>query len=210
MLIAITSSELITSTTEGMWYTALCTAALVSPPCSRQSLQLPGAVSFEKHKAVLLKHEPLPVPVPVPVPSSLCFVTGPTSEAGATPLTATRLVMRRGDVLRAMLLSTCMFGHGSALPAFAAEAPAACVDVDSASAKDLESLKGVGPVMSKRIIDYRKNERTAATKDGRKTWNFDNWATLMRVEGVGQQICADNIAQVCFGSKVQKACPAPK
>ena len=36
-------------------------------------------------------------------------------------------------------------------------------------------------VMSKRIIDYRKAERTSATKDGRQTWNYGNWATLMKV-----------------------------
>ena len=35
--------------------------------------------------------------------------------------------------------------------------------------------------MSKRIIDYRKGERTSATKDGRQAWNYGNWATLMKV-----------------------------
>ncbi len=95
------------------------------------------------------------------------------------------------------------------VPAFAQEAPA-CLDVETASAKDLEALKGVGPALSKRIIDYRKGERTKATKDGRKTWNFQNWATLMKVEGVAGQICKDNVATVCFSGKVQKTCPAPK
>ena len=47
--------------------------------------------------------------------------------------------MRRGPLLRAVILGACALG--SALPALAAEAP--CVDVDSASAKDLEALKGV-------------------------------------------------------------------
>ena len=37
--------------------------------------------------------------------------------------------------------------------------------------------------MSKRIVDFRKGERTAATKDGRQTWNYGNWATLMKVGG---------------------------
>ena len=68
----------------------------------------------------------------------------------------------------------------------------------------------VAPALSKRIIDYRKLERTKATKEGRKTWNFNNWATLMKVDGVAQQICADNITKVCFSGKAQKACPAPK
>ena len=124
-----------------------------------------------------------------------------TLAAAVTPI-------RRGPLLRTMILGGVVLGCGLAAPAFAADAP--CIDVDSATAKDLEGLKGVGPVMSKRIIEYRKNERTSATKDGRQTWNYGNWATLMKVEGVSQQICTNNIAQVCFGGKVQKACPMPK
>ena len=116
--------------------------------------------------------------------------------------------MKRRSFIREMILGACSLGFGSCVPALAADAP--CIDVDSATAKDLEGLKGVGPVLSKRIIEYRKNERTSATKDGRKTWNYGNWATLMKVEGVSQQICTNNIAQVCFGGKVQKACPMPK
>ncbi len=94
-------------------------------------------------------------------------------------------------------------------PVYAADT-STCIDMETASAKELEALKGVGPALSKRIIDYRKAERTKATKDGRKTWNFNNWATLMKVDGVAQQICADNIAKVCFSGKIQKSCPAPK
>lgn len=114
----------------------------------------------------------------------------------------------RGPLLRAVVLGALALGCGTAVPALAAGAP--CIDVDNASAKDIEGLKGVGPVMSKRIIDYRKSERTSATKDGRQTWNYGNWATLMKVDGVSQQICTNNVAQVCFGGKVQKACPMPK
>ena len=61
------------------------------------------------------------------------------SSAPPTPAADTRLTMRRGPLLRAVLLGA--FSLGSALPALAAEPP--CVDVDSASAKDLEALKGV-------------------------------------------------------------------
>ena len=60
------------------------------------------------------------------------------SSAPPTPAADTRLTMRRGPLLRAVLLGA--FSLGSALPALAAEPP--CVDVDSASAKDLEALKG--------------------------------------------------------------------
>ena len=84
---------------------------------------------------------------------------------------------------------------------------AACVDVDKGSAKDLQTLKGIGPKIAKAIIDYRKKERTAATKDGRKTWNFRNWKTLMKVPGVGPKTCESLRAQLCFSGKVQKSCP---
>ena len=83
-----------------------------------------------------------------------------------------------------------------------------CVDVESASAKDLEALKGIGPALSKKIIDYRKAERSKATKEGRAAWNFRNWATLMKVNGVGAQICTENLQTVCFSGKAQKTCPA--
>ena len=63
------------------------------------------------------------------------------ASSGSTPPVgaATRLTVRRGPLLRAVILGA--FALGPALPALAAEAP--CVDVDSASAKDLEALKGV-------------------------------------------------------------------
>lgn len=82
-----------------------------------------------------------------------------------------------------------------------------CVDVESASAKDLQALKGVGPAVAKNIIDHRRAARTAATKAGKKKWNFRNWATLLKVKSVGKKICADNVARVCFSGKVQKTCP---
>jgi competence ComEA-like helix-hairpin-helix protein len=92
---------------------------------------------------------------------------------------------------------------------FAQDAPVAakCVEIDTASAKKLETLKGLGPKISKAIIAYRKRERTAATKDGRKTWNFRNWKTLMKVSGVGPKTCEALREQICFGGKVQKSCP---
>jgi DNA uptake protein ComE-like DNA-binding protein len=108
-----------------------------------------------------------------------------------------------------LALLPLILGLSFSAPAMAQSA-AKCVDVESASAKDLEALKGIGPALSKRIIDYRKIERTKATKEGRKTWNFQNWATLMKVDGVAQQVCTDNVATVCFSGKLQKACPAPK
>ncbi len=89
----------------------------------------------------------------------------------------------------------------------AAPAEAKCVDVEQASAKKIQALKGVGAKIAKAIINYRKKMRTAATKAKKKKWNFRNWATLMKVKGVGPKICKDNVAVVCFNGKVQKACP---
>ena len=63
------------------------------------------------------------------------------ASSGSTPPVgaAMRLTVRRGPLLRAVILGACALG--SSFPALAATAP--CVDVDSASAKDLEALKGV-------------------------------------------------------------------
>lgn len=83
----------------------------------------------------------------------------------------------------------------------------ACVDVEKASAKDLSKLDGVGDKLSKAIINYRKAERTKATRAKKKKWMFNNWATLLKVPGIGPAVCKKNISRVCFGGKVQKACP---
>ena len=108
--------------------------------------------------------------------------------------------MKRVLIVIALVLGIFVVG-----PAFAADK---CVDVETASAKALEGLKGVGPKIAAAIIKYRKDNRTAATKAKKPTWNFRNWATLMKVPGVGPKICADNVATVCFSGKVQKTCPA--
>jgi DNA uptake protein ComE-like DNA-binding protein len=94
-------------------------------------------------------------------------------------------------------------------PLVQAEEATACIDVESASAKQLEQLKGVGPALAKAIVDHRQAMRTKATKAKKKKWNFQNWARLMKVKGVGVQICKDNLVQVCFSGKPQKACPQP-
>lgn len=89
----------------------------------------------------------------------------------------------------------------------ASQARAKCVDVEKASGKDLQALKGVGPKLAKAIVNYRKNMRTKATKAKKARWMFRNWATLMKVSGVGGKICKDNLSLVCFGGKAQKSCP---
>jgi competence protein ComEA len=56
-----------------------------------------------------------------------------------------------------------------------AAASFAAVDVNTAKAADLDSVKGIGPVMSKRILDERKKGK------------FRNWDDLIaRVKGLGE------------------------
>jgi hypothetical protein len=105
--------------------------------------------------------------------------------------------------------ATALLSCAALLPSTAHAA--GCVDVEKATAAELnKGLKGVGPALAKRIVAYRKAERTKATKSGRKTWNYRNWLTLMKVDGVSHKVCADNLATVCFGGKAQKACPKPE
>ena len=56
-----------------------------------------------------------------------------------------------------------------------AAAAFAAVDVNKASAADLDGVKGIGPVMSKRIMDERKKGQ------------FKSWEDLIdRVKGIGE------------------------
>lgn len=56
-----------------------------------------------------------------------------------------------------------------------AAATFAAVDVNKATAADLDALKGVGPVMTKRILDERKKSK------------FKNWDDFIeRVKGLGE------------------------
>jgi len=55
-----------------------------------------------------------------------------------------------------------------------AAAAFAAVDVNKATAADLDGIKGIGPVMSKRILDERRKNR------------FKSWEDLVtRVKGLG-------------------------
>ena len=88
------------------------------------------------------------------------------------------------------------------------DAHAKCgVDVNKASAKDLQRLRGVGPGLAKNIYDCRTKQRRVAKKAGRPVWNFDNWSSLYKVKGVDKQVCAGNVKQVCFSGKLAKSCP---
>ena len=60
-----------------------------------------------------------------------------------------------------------------------AAASFAAVDVNKANATDLDGIKGIGPVMSQRILDERKKG------------DFKSWDDLMaRVKGIGSPTAA--------------------
>jgi len=63
-----------------------------------------------------------------------------------------------------------------ALPVFGADAAAGVVNVNSASAAELERLPGVGPSLAARIVEHR-------TKNG----NFQKAEDLMLVKGIGEK-----------------------
>ncbi len=107
-----------------------------------------------------------------------------------------------------------------AIPSFASACPGAkvgktqanvtagaCLEINKATATQLQTLNGVVAAIAKAIVAYRKAKRTAATKNKKKTWNFNNWKSLMAVKGVSKSICTANISKVCFNGKLQKSCP---
>jgi competence protein ComEA len=67
----------------------------------------------------------------------------------------------------------------SALLALAATAAFAAVDVNNASVADLDSIKGIGPGTSAKILDARKSAK------------FKDWSDLIeRVPGIGDKRAA--------------------
>lgn len=85
----------------------------------------------------------------------------------------------------------------SALTCFAA------TDVNKATAADLDSIKGIGPAMSGKILDERKKG------------NFKDWNDLIaRVKGVGEgnaaKFSAEGLTVNGTPFKAAAATPAPK
>ncbi|MDB5955577.1 helix-hairpin-helix domain-containing protein [Ramlibacter sp.] len=77
----------------------------------------------------------------------------------------------------------------------------AAVDVNKATATELDAVKGIGPVMSKRIIDERKKG------------DFKNWDDLVsRVKGIGDATAAKLSAEglTVKGAEFKKAAAAKK
>ncbi|QDL55255.1 ComEA family DNA-binding protein [Rhodoferax aquaticus] len=84
-----------------------------------------------------------------------------------------------------------------------AAASFAAVDVNKASAADLDGIKGIGPAMSTKILDERK------------TGNFKNWDDFIeRVKGVGEgnaaKFSAEGLTIGGTAYKTAAAAPAAK
>ena len=89
----------------------------------------------------------------------------------------------------------------AALTMFYAAVSFAAVDVNTATAADLDSVKGIGPAMSTRIIDERKKSKF-------KDWND----FIARVKGVGEKsasrFSANGLTVNCAGYAGVPAKPA--
>lgn len=86
--------------------------------------------------------------------------------------------------------------------AVASLAWAASIDINTADAKTLEGLKGVGPAKAQAIVEYR-------TKNG----PFKSVDDLEKVSGIGAATIAKNRDQISIGGKAaaaDKATPAKK
>ncbi len=71
------------------------------------------------------------------------------------------------------------------------------IDINTATAKELEAIKGIGPAKAKAIIEYR-------TKNG----PFKSVDDLVKVPGIGDKAFADIKGMVSVGSGAMPAAPA--
>lgn len=89
----------------------------------------------------------------------------------------------------------------AAVAMLSAAAAFAAVDVNKATAADLDGIKGVGPTMSKRILEARKQGE------------FKDWADFMaRTKGVKEKTAGKLSAEglTVNGKGFDGAAPAPK
>ena len=88
------------------------------------------------------------------------------------------MLILMSSVLTLCLLSVpaTLIAQADARPQKAAEAPGAPVNLNTATAEQLETLPGVGPATAKRILEYRQ-----------KSGGFKKVEELMNVKGIGEK-----------------------
>ena len=80
------------------------------------------------------------------------------------------------------------------------------LDINEASEKEMLKMDGVGEVKAKAIINYRAAKRREATKKGNSKWNFNSWADVMAIDGIGESICEKNKSKICFNGRPSFGC----
>ena len=99
-----------------------------------------------------------------------------TSLSVTSPLLNTAPAARRiVKALSALLLMLSMLGAASAW----------ALDVNTASAEELQSLKGIGPKRAEAIVEYREQNGP-----------FERAADIVLVPGIGANIASDNAAEL--------------
>jgi competence protein ComEA len=96
----------------------------------------------------------------------------------------------------AFTLGLVLAGMLSSLPVFAAEkaaAPAAKVNLNAATAAQLEALPGVGPALAARIVEHRQ-----------KSGGFKSLQELMAVKGIGEKSFAKLEAHLTLGEPASR------
>ncbi|MEF9920891.1 MAG: ComEA family DNA-binding protein [Erysipelotrichaceae bacterium] len=61
-----------------------------------------------------------------------------------------------------------------------------CISINAASVEQLDSLKGIGPVMAMRIVEYRNQH------------NFQTIEMLMEVKGIGEKLFVKIKDDICL------------
>jgi competence protein ComEA len=158
----------------GLWYVR-------SLPKPVQVRAEPGAVTV-----------PTPVPTPGPVagwvrrpgvyefPEGARIVDAIEAAGGARPDAALELLNLAAKLVDGTQVLVTRIGQAPVIPPGAGSAPGApgtLVNLNTASATDLEALPGIGEVIAQRIVDYRTSNGPFSAVD-----------ELLEVSGIGDAI----------------------